>query len=420
MDISQPPLPKQDFRSRAVLYLETHELRLTIAFFLGGFVFDVFTLGDIDDPIVILQQMVYLLVVGGIIYIEFVREAVAGAFRFPPFLEKAWAYRSLAMHFLLGSLFSIYSLFFLKSASIFSSAIFILLLLGVMVANEMKSVQKSGLDIKIALFVVCLFCFYSLVVPVILGFVGWGPFLLSFGLTVASISLIYKGLHKRLTSKELHRRLTIPGLSTAALFLLMYVMGWIPPVPLSAVKMGVYHRIEKARNAVAVMEERPWWNFWEPDSYFMKSVGPLDAALVPPENSHLHLPVDDKYVLYHERPWWRFWQAGDQEFVAWPGDKIHFFVSIFSPGGFADDVFVRWQFHDPKAGWKGSDRIPVKITGGRKEGFRGFTTKANFDYGDGAWRISVETNDGREIGRMYFDVVKAEPVGERLFKMELY
>lgn len=413
-----PPIPQNNFRTRALSYLEKHELQLTIAFFLGGFIFDVLTLGEIDDPFVILQQFVYLLVVGGILYIEFVREAVPGAFAFPRWLEKAWDYRSLVMHFLLGSLFSIYSLFFLKSASIFSSIVFVAILLGVMVANELKSVQKSGLDIKIALFVVCLFCFYSLLVPVILGFVGWIPFLLSFGLTVGSVSVIYKGLHKRMPARELHRRLTIPGLSTAGLFLLLYVMGWIPPVPISALKMGVYHRIEKVKSgAYALVEERPFWNFWEPKSYFTRAV---DLGEGEPPAGMVREPLEDKYVLYHERPWWRFWKTGDQHFVARPGDKIHFFVALFSPGRFADTVYVRWQFHDPKLGWQGSDRIPVNITGGRKEGFRGMATKANYDYGDGSWRVSVETNDGREIGRLYFDVEKGEMDPERAFKIETY
>lgn len=428
MQPTPPPLPtdlpqglKNDFRSKALHYFETHELKLSIAFFLGGFVFDVMTLSEIDDPLTILQQLFYLFIVGGIIYAEFVREAVPGAFRFPKWLEKVWDFRSFIMHFLLGSLFSIYSLFFLKSASIFSSVVFVGLLMGVMVANELKTVQGSGLDIKISLFVICLFCFFSLLVPVLLGHVGMIPFLISFALTIASVSLIYKGLHKKITSAELHKRLTIPGIATATLFLLLYFVGWIPPVPLAAVKMGVYHRIEKARNAYAVVEERPFWNFLVPRSYFIRSIENSEGATATLGEGLTREPINDKYVLYHEKPWWRFWKNGDQHFVARAGDKIHFFVAIFSPGGFNDSIFVRWQFHDAKRGWQGSDRIPVSITGGRKEGFRGFTTKANFDYGDGDWRISVETNDGREIGRMYFDVVKDESaLEERKFNLETY
>jgi len=428
MQATPPSLPtempqalKNDFRSRALHYFEQHELKLSIAFFLGGFIFDVVTLSEIDDPLTILQQLVYLFIVGGIIYVEFVREAVPGAFQFPKWIEKIWDFRAFILHFLLGSLFSIYSLFFLKSASIFSSVVFVGLLMAVMVANELKSVQGSGLDIKISLFVVCLFCFYSLLVPVLLHHVGLVPFLISFGLTIASVALIYKGLHKKLTSAELHKRLTIPGVATATLFLLLYLVGWIPPVPLAAVKMGVYHRIEKARNAYAVVEEKPFWSFLVPKHYYIKAVEAGEGATAALGEGLTREPLNDKYVLYHEKPWWRFWKSGDQHFVARPGDKIYFFVAIFSPGGFNDSIFVRWQFHDAKKGWQGSDRIPVAITGGRKEGFRGFTTKANFDYGSGDWRISVETSDGREIGRMYFDVVRDDSALEqREFHLETY
>lgn len=414
-----PPLPGS-FRARATAYFEKHELQLSIAFFLGGFIFDVLTLSEIDDPLTILQQFVYLLIVGGIIYVDFVREAVPGAFRLPRFIEKWWEFREFLQHFLLGSLFSIYSLFFLKSASLFSSGLFVALLLAVMVANEMKSVQKSGLDMKIALFVICLFCYYSLLFPILLTFVGWIPFLLAFGATIGSLALIYKGLHKHMPGPVLHRRLTLPGLATSGLFLVLYLFGLIPPVPLAAVKMGVYHKIEKARGGYVLAAERPVWDFFTPGSYFQKGLVTDSSQPVP--EGHALIPVADKYVLYHERPWWKFWRSGDQDFTARPGDKIHFFVAIFSPGRFADTIFVRWQFYDAKRGWQGSDRIPVAITGGRKEGFRGFTSKANFDYGTGEWRVLVETNDAREIGRLYFDVTRddAAAEGERSFNFELY
>lgn len=418
MDTPASPAPGT-FRSRAIAYFEKHELRLSIAFFLGGFVFDVLTLSDIDDPLTIAQQLVYLAVVGGIIYVDFVRESVPGAFRLPQLVEKWWELREFLQHFLLGSLFSIYSLFFLKSASVFNSALFVALLLGVMVANELKSVQKSGLDIKIALFVICLFCFYSLLFPILLTYVGWLPFLLAFGLTVATVGLIYKGLAKHIPGPELRKRLLLPGLGTAGLFLVLYLFGLIPPVPLAAVKMGVYHKIEKVRSGYVLAEERPVWDVFTPGSYFQKGIATDNS--VPAPEGQAYVPVSDRYVLYHERPWWKFWRAGDQEFTARPGDKIHFFVAIFSPGRFNDTIFVRWQFYDAKRGWQGSDRLPVQVTGGRKEGFRGFTTKQNYDFGTGDWRVSVETNDGREIGRMYFTVTKDDAaLGERDFHFELY
>jgi hypothetical protein len=293
--------------------------------------------------------------------------------RGPNFVRKFWEYRSLLLHFLLGSLLSIYSLFFLKSASFFSSFVFVAALLAVMVGNELKSVQSSGLDAKIALYVICIFCFFSMIIPVILGFVGRIPFLLSLGATLLVLWQYYRLLRGRVGTIILKRRLLAPGGLVAGLFALFYLIGWIPPVPLSAQKMGIYHKVEK---------------------------------------------VGDVYQLHHERPWWKFWRNGDQDFRAEPGDKINFFVGIFSPARFDDSVILHWSLYDARRGWQTTDKIPMRVSGGRKGGYRGTTTKANFQPGE--WRVGVETTDGREIGRMYFNVESAEVNPERVFAMEEY
>jgi len=74
---------------------------------------------------------------------------------------------------------------------------------------------------------------------------------------------------------------------------------------------------------------------------------------------------------------------------------------------------VRWLYKNTKGDWVSTDAIAVNVTGGRKQGYRGYTTKANFEEGD--WQIRIETSDAREIGRIYLEV-KADPVaGERTF-----
>lgn len=363
------------WKSKALAYYERHELRLSLAFFLGGFVFDVLTLSDIDDPISIAQQVAYILIMGFILCYDFVNGEEAELQSGPGFVKRFWAYRMLIFHFILGSLLSIYSLFFLKSASFFSSAVFVLFLLGMMVGNELKSVQKSGLDFKIALYVICVFCFFSMIIPILLGFVGMLPFLLSLIATAGFVWAMYKLLEGRVGTILLKRRLLAPGAIVALAFTVFYLVGWIPPVPLSATKMGVYHNIEK--------------------------------------------PAGDVYHLSHEKPWWKFWRSGDQDFYAQPGDKIFFFVSVFSPARFDDSVYLRWSQYHPKLGWQGTDRIPMRIVGGRKGGYRGFTTKQNFTPGE--WRVSVETSDAREIGRMYFDVEAVEAsAAPRVFTVEEY
>jgi hypothetical protein len=64
---------------------------------------------------------------------------------------------------------------------------------------------------------------------------------------------------------------------------------------------------------------------------------------------------------------------------------------------------MRWHWKDDARGWTLQDSIPVRIVGGREQGFRGYGVKSN--YRPGQWKVQVETTDGREIGRVYFDLI---------------
>lgn len=360
-------------KDRILDFYEHNETKVDIAFFLGGFIFDIMTLSDIDDLFGISQQLIYLFVLGSLLYYDFL--TTQGLLKVSTRFEKIWSFRQPAIHFILGSLLSLYSLFFLKSASLFSSITFVVLLMGLMIANEMKSVRESRIDLKIALYVICIFSFFSMIVPVVLGFVGWVPFLLSLGLTGLTLYGILRLLQKKVSDNTvLMRGLIGPGTIVLSLFFVFYLVGWIPPVPISIQSMGVYHKVEK---------------------------------------------VEGQYIASHERPNWAFWLKGDQNFVAEPGDKIFFFAEIFSPARFNDAVLLNWYFKDAKKGWVSTDQITMAISGGRKSGYRGFTTKQNYREGD--WRILVETTDGREIGRIYFNVTKVvEANPTREFQTDIF
>src|SRR4051812_41918523 len=91
-------------------------------FFLAGFLFDVFSLGRVDDWLTLLQQAIYLLLCGTLVGVETLEQ-----FRTvtpPRWLTRVWHYRLEATHFLLGSLLSSYTLFYFKSASLVSSIFF--------------------------------------------------------------------------------------------------------------------------------------------------------------------------------------------------------------------------------------------------------------------------------------------------------
>lgn len=363
----------QAYKNKAVHFLTENETKLNIGFFLFGFVFDVFTLSSVDDPLSLIQQVIYLGLVGLILYYDTLQKSEKWNPKAK--LEKIWQYRSLILHFSLGSLLSIYSLFFIKSASLFSSLIFILFILAILVINEMSFVQKGSLSVKAALFVLCLFSFFSLIVPTVLGFVGWTPFLISLTLTIGVLCLILRKLQTQVQNRKLlFNTLAGPGIGVLSLFTFFYLMGWVPPVPLSVKSIGIYH----------------------------------DVAL-----------NNGNYELKFERATWKFWQNGAQSFISRPGDKIVIFTQISSPSRFQDQVIYHWQLYSRKLGWVTQDRIPISIKGGREKGFRGYGVKQNYTTGE--WRVLVETTHGREIGRIYFDVEKTEETLEtRNLKQDIY
>lgn len=359
------------FRGRLLAFYEKHETKIDLLFFFGGFLFDVVMLPDLDETIGIVQQVVYLALIGAILLLELVLESrpdlVSARW------NRVWQYRSIPTHFFLGTLFNIYSLFFLKSSSFFSSFLFVILLMGVIVANEMKSVRKSGVDVKMGLYIACLFCFFSVFFPLMLGQVGWLPFFLALVATILFLFFAKWLLKGKVPAQWIQRRVLFPGAIVVTAVFFLYQLGLIPPVPLSIKKIGVYHGIEKK---------------------------------------------EGDYRMLHEKPAWKFWQNGDQDFKAAPGDKIFLFASIYSPARFADTVVVHWWQKDSR-GWQSTDKIPMNITGGRHGGFRGLATKQN--YTPGRWCVTVESNDGREIGRVYFTVEAAEaPATPREWQIDVY
>lgn len=358
-------------KQRFLEYYEKNEVKVDIGFFLGGFVFDIFTLSDIDDPLSVAQQVIYLIVVGVILFRSFLVEA--GAVPPPVRFRGAWEYQRLAVHFLMGSLLSIYSLFFLKSSSFFTSIVFVLVMMGLMVANELKGIQRGSVNIKIALYVICLLSFFSMLIPVILGFVGYVPSILAMAMTALTCWGIYKWMEKLVEDqKHLKKHLAVPVVAVLGMFVVFSFIGWIPPVPMSVQEMGVYHHIEKK---------------------------------------------DGEYHLYHQNPWYKFWNKGDQDFKARPGDTIYFFAKIFCPGRFDDTVTLHWQRYDINEGWQTTDRIPMRVLGGREGGYRGHALKQN--YSEGELRILVETTDGRELGRAYVAVTSDAPGEERVYYKEI-
>jgi len=358
-----------EFRQKIVSLKHKYEARLDVLFFVAGFAFDAVMVKDIDEPLAIFQQALYLGILAVLIHFELLFRL--HKWRPSDRLLKAWNYRNLLLHFLLGTLLNIYSIFYIKSASFLNSLIFLFVMAAMILANELPFIKSSKVSFKVGLFAICLFSYISILYPLVLGFLGWTPFLLSSATTIFLFYLQFRFLSKSIQDRRLLvKSILAPSVSVLVVFIFFYSMGWIPPVPLSVRDQGIYHLVEK--------REGSWF-------------------------------------LSTEREDWKFWQSGDQDFKAEPGDKIYFYAQIYSPARFADEVFVQFSHLDKKNNWHEADHIPMKILGGRKEGFRGFAVKSNFEAGE--WRVQVVTANHQEISRLYFDVNPVEANPTRQFRI---
>jgi hypothetical protein len=351
---------------RLKLYAARNERRLALSFFVAGFLFDIVTLGRIDSWLTIGQQAAYLVAVTVVLMHMLRTEGQPAPVLSSASRMKRWyyEYRNPAIHFLLGALLSAYTLFYFKSSSLLVSFGFLAVLLVLLVANELPRFKALGLPFKFALLALCWLSFFSYVVPVLIGQTGMLVFVLSMAVGCVPL-LAVSFLHK-----DRKRPVLLPLGCVVIVFLTFYLFRLIPPVPLSIPFMGVYHGVER---------------------------------------------TDQGYSLTHERPAWRIWHNGDQNFRAQGGDRVFVYFRIFSPGRFSDQVLMRWYFKEPR-GWALQDTVPIKIVGGREEGFRGYAFKSNYQFGE--WKVQIETLDAREIGRIYFDLEIA-PQAERSFTAEL-
>lgn len=340
-------------------------------FFSGGFFFDVLTLGRIDNILNILSHGLFLLLIMATMTIQFLELKPRDDQR--KIIGLYFTYQNDIVHFLLGALLNAFVIFYFKSGSLINTFILVAILAILLVINEIKFFKRKGVTLKVILFTISLASFSIYLLPVLLGRIGGWIFMASQLCTVTII--VFLGLGLLLLGVEQSRiraKLLTPAASVIIIFTFLYSAQVIPPVPLSLKQIGIYHNIEKT-----------------PEGFIL-------SKLTPP---------------------WKFWAQGDRNFVARRGDAIYLFSRIFAPSGFKDQLFFNFQIKDRNGRWQNTDKIPLTIVGGRDEGFRGYAYKKNFQ--DGVWRALVETEAGREVGRIGFKVSSSSDLTPRVFYKEI-
>ncbi|HRY62375.1 MAG TPA: DUF2914 domain-containing protein [Candidatus Paceibacterota bacterium] len=333
-----------------------YENRLSSVSLIVGFLFDIFVLTRIDMPKENLWIISHLVVaVIGIIIINFyenndVKRGEVGSVHY-------WL--TVTVQFAFGGLLSTFLVFYFRSATIYASWPFLLLLALSFACNELLKEHYSRLTFQISYFFLCTFLFTIYYVPILFGSFGTETFIFSGFVSLgATMILIFFLFHVTMEKFKKSARATFYSVcGLYVVFNLLYFLNIIPPIPLSLKDAGVFHSISR-NNQGNYSVQYEWKNLRD---YF--------------------------------RPYESFNYA--------PGETVYVYSAVFSPTNLNTDILHEWQYYDEDAKeWITATKISLSLVGGREGGYRTYSMTRNIF--PGYWRVNVETPSGQVIGRIRF------------------
>ena len=117
--------------------------------------------------------------------------------------------------------------------------------------------------------------------------------------------------------------------------------------------------------------------------------------------------VEGSYQLSQQpASWWEFWRNTSHDLQVIPGQRVYCFSSVFAPSGLKTRLYHRWQHYDSKQGWRTMSRIGFTLSGGRYDGFRGYTYKQQLQAGE--WKVSVETENEKTVAVQEFTITEVK------------
>ncbi len=340
-------------------FADKYEAYLSPAILFGGFLFDNFTLKRID---LWMENLVILIYLGlALFFIIFINIHERGFWE-KIFSKKGASLAALALQFVFGGLFSAFFVFYSRSASLFDSWIFLLVLLALLIGNEKAREKYFGFIVHVNIFYFTLFSYFVFAVPVFLGRMGADVFLISGAFSLVVISIIIYFLYRITSIKHKNNiKKVVAGIFvTYFLFNLMYFANVIPPIPLALKKIDIYHSVSRKNgNYFLAYEKTSWYVFF-----------------------------DKVKNVYHKAP----------------GEGVYVYSAIFAPTKISTKIFHQWYFFDEKKKkWIKKDRLGFNIVGGRDKGYRGYSVKRHIE--EGQWKVDVITDREQVLGRKKFRVV---------------
>lgn len=229
-----------------------------------------------------------------------------------------------------------------------------------MVSNETFRHAFQDPRVQWSVYTFTLISMGMLMLPFWTGRLGWEMYALANVLALTTVAVVVAVLYRFVRHIRHRIASTIMGVVLVAVVMgALYVGNVIPPIPLSVREAGVYHQLYRDRGNYVVLSERTTF-------------------------ARKFLPRQRVHVA--------------------PSERLYVFSAVFAPTDIRTRIVHEWQSYDEREhAWVTQSRSSFAVTGGRQNGYRGYSYSDHVS--PGKWRVNIQTERGSTLGRLRFRVL---------------
>lgn len=336
-----------------------YERRVSSISLFFGFIFDAVTITRIDATWTSVYVLAHVILIGLFIIIIHKKEKGDSDETNP---SKAHFWFVNILQFLFGGIFSTFLISYFRSADVFATWPFIVILASAFIANETFKRHYVRLSFQISLYYLSVFSFCIYLLPVLMHQISPYIFILS-GLLSLVYILIFIYILFKLVKEKFYKSRMIVYVVITVIFVgvnFLYFTNLIPPIPLSMKDGGIYHNIQR--------------------------------------NS------DGNYTVQYENTGLKGYFEFYKSFKMVRGEPVYAYSAIFSPSNLNTTIFHEWKhFDEEKQKWTVENTVDLEVIGGRGGGYRTYSVRDNLK--PGKWQVNVLTLQGQLVGRLRFKII---------------
>lgn len=327
---------------------------------LGGFLLDYFTFANIEIKTTLAILFIYWLLAGGAIF--FIHFYDAKKIPTSALLNYVRLFLPLLLQFTFGALFSSSLVFYWFSGAFSVSWPFFGIITLLMIFNERFRDYLEKLWVQVSIYFFCTMSLASLALPFLAASLSaWIFVFASVGsliLFVIDISFLSLWLPDLQTQKK---KIIMVIFGITILMNVLYFTNIIPPIPLALKDAGAYHSLYVSGGKYVLTTE--------PENF-------LQTAIF---GQTLNIKT---------------------------GGRVYLYTAIFAPTKLQTKIIHRWQYYDEKTKeWVDKGNLPFAISGGRKDGYKGYSWLSGLS--EGNWRVYVQNERGQVLGVVRFRIKNA-------------